>query len=169
MARSAKKAKCTVTITKRAAQELKSIQAANAKDEQHVLRIDTESEGFSLWLGPEQEGDTLVGSEDTVILRATPELTKFLVQTSVVIDCMDHPDGTAPCRLPGRRPSARGVETQEEDSSHCAEAQEPRSRSREVHPFWRCYLPMNLLFRRCHHDMRGCGCVCRGASSSLMF
>lgn len=63
MARSAKKAKCTVTITQRAAQELKSIQVANAKDEQHVLRIDTESEGFSLWLGPEQEGDTLVGSE----------------------------------------------------------------------------------------------------------
>jgi hypothetical protein len=93
MARSAKKAKCTVTITQRAAQELKSIQAANAKDEQHVLRIDTESEGFSLWLGPEQEGDTLVGSEDTVILRASPDLTKFLVRTSVVIDCMDHPDG----------------------------------------------------------------------------
>ncbi len=94
MARSAKKAKCTVTITQRAAQELKAIQATNAKDEQHVLRIDTESEGFSLWLGPEQEGDTLVGSEDTVLLRATPELTKFLVQTSVVIDCMDHEEGT---------------------------------------------------------------------------
>jgi len=93
MARSAKKAKCMVTITKRAAKELKGIQAANAKDEQHVLRIDTESEGFSLWLGPEQEGDTLVGSEDTVVLRASPDLTKFLVQTSVVIDCMDHPEG----------------------------------------------------------------------------
>lgn len=93
MARSAKKPKCTVNITERAAQELKAIQAANAKDEKHVLRIDTESEGFSLWLGPEQEGDTLIGSEDTVLLRATPELTKFLVETSVVIDCMDHPDG----------------------------------------------------------------------------
>jgi hypothetical protein len=93
MARRAKKPKCTVNITERAAQELKAIQAANAKDEKHVLRIDTESEGFSLWLGPEQEGDTLIGSEDTVLLRATPELTKFLVETSVVIDCMDHPDG----------------------------------------------------------------------------
>ncbi len=93
MARSTKKAKCTVTITERAAQELKAIQAANAKDEKHVLRIDTESEGFSLWLGPEQEEDTLVGSEDTVLLRATPDLTKFLVETSVVIDCIDHPDG----------------------------------------------------------------------------
>ena len=94
MARSAKKAKCMVTITKRAAKELKGIQAANAKDEQHVLRIDTESEGFSLWLGPEQEGDTPVGSEDTVVLRASPDLTRFLVQTSVVIDCMDHEEGT---------------------------------------------------------------------------
>jgi len=93
MAKSAKKAKCRVTITERAAQELRAIQAANAKDKQHVLRIDTEYEGFSLWLGPEQEGDTLVGSEDTVLLRATPDLTKFLVETSVVIDCMDHEEG----------------------------------------------------------------------------
>ncbi len=93
MARSTKKPKCVVTITKRAAQELKAIQAANAKDKQHVLRIDSEEQGFSLWLGPEQEGDTLVGSEDTVLLRATPDLTKFLVETSVVIDCMDHEEG----------------------------------------------------------------------------
>jgi Fe-S cluster assembly iron-binding protein IscA len=93
MARSAKKAKDMVKITQRAAEELKAIQAANAKDKKHVLRIDTESEGFSLWLGPEQKGDTWVGSEDTVLLRATPDLTRFLKETSVVIDCMDHPDG----------------------------------------------------------------------------
>jgi Fe-S cluster assembly iron-binding protein IscA len=82
-----------VKITQRAAEELKAIQAANAKDEKHVLRIDTEEEGFSLWLGPEQEGDTVVGSEDTVLLRATPDLTKFLKKTSVVVDCMDHEEG----------------------------------------------------------------------------
>ncbi len=93
MAGKTKKAKDMVKITERAAKELKAIQAANAKDEKHMLRIDTESEGFSLWLGPKQKGDTLVGSEDTVLLRATPELTKFLKETSVVIDCMDHPDG----------------------------------------------------------------------------
>jgi Fe-S cluster assembly iron-binding protein IscA len=93
VAKRTKKTKSMVTITQRAAQELRAIQATNAKEEQHVLRIDTESEGFSLWLGPEQEEDTLVGSEDTVLLRATPELTKFLEETSVVIDCMDHPDG----------------------------------------------------------------------------
>jgi Fe-S cluster assembly iron-binding protein IscA len=89
-----KKAKDMVTITQRAAQELKAIQAANAKDKRHVLRIDTESEGFSLWLGPKQKGDTVVGSEDTVLLRATPDLAKFLRETSVVIDCMDHEEGT---------------------------------------------------------------------------
>ena len=93
MARGMKKAKDMVTITQRAAKELKTIQAANAKDEKDVLRIDTESEGFSLWLGPKQKGDTVVGSEDTVLLRATPDLTKFLKETSVVIDCMDHPEG----------------------------------------------------------------------------
>jgi len=106
MARSAKKPKCTVTITERAAKELKAIQAANAKDERHVLRIDTESEGFSLWLGPEQEEDTLVGSEDTVLLRATPDLTRFLVETSVVIDCMDHPDGMRLIVYPEDEPPA---------------------------------------------------------------
>jgi Fe-S cluster assembly iron-binding protein IscA len=93
VARTTKKATDMVKITQRAAEELKAIQAANAKDEKHVLRIDTEEEGFSLWLGPEQEGDTVVGSEDTVLLRATPDLTKFLKKTSVVVDCMDHEEG----------------------------------------------------------------------------
>lgn len=94
MAKEAKKAKPTVTITQRAAQMLKDIHAANAKDQRHVLRVDTEEEGLSLWIGPEQEGDTLIGSEDTIILRASPELSKFLVHTSIVIDCMEHPEGT---------------------------------------------------------------------------
>jgi len=93
VAKRMKEEKDMVTITQRAAQELKSIQVANAKDKKHVLRIDTESEGFSLWLGPAQKGDTVVGNEDTVLLRATPDLTKFLKETSVVIDCMDHPEG----------------------------------------------------------------------------
>ena len=93
MARTANKAKDMVKITQRAVEELKSIRTANAKDETHVLRIETESEGFSLWLGPPQEGDTVVGSEDTMLLRATPDLTKFLKRTSVIIDCMDHEEG----------------------------------------------------------------------------
>jgi hypothetical protein len=91
--RTTKKAKDLVKITQRAAEMLKAVQAVNATDEKHVLRIDIEGDGYSLWLGPEQKGDTVVCSEDTVLLRATPDLTKFFRKTSMVIDCMDHEEG----------------------------------------------------------------------------
>ncbi len=81
-----------VRITARAARELRGIQAANSRDETHVLRIEIESEGYGVWLGPEQDEDTVVGSEDTILLRATPELTRYLRRTSVVIDCVDYED-----------------------------------------------------------------------------
>ncbi len=92
MARTTNKPKDMVKITQRAAKELAAIQAANSRDDAHVLRIESESEGYSLWLGPEQEGDTVVGSEDTILLRATPDLTRYLRKTSVIIDCMDYED-----------------------------------------------------------------------------
>jgi hypothetical protein len=91
--RTTKKAKDLVKITQRAAEMLKAVQAVNATDEKHVLRIDIEGDGYSLWLGPEQKGDTVVCSEDTVLLRATPDLTKFFRKTSTVIDCIDHEEG----------------------------------------------------------------------------
>ena len=93
MARKTNKATDMVKITQRAAEMLKAVQAVNATDEKHVLRIDAEGEGYGLWLGPEQKGDTVVGSEDTVLLRATPDLTKFFRKTSMVIDCVDHEEG----------------------------------------------------------------------------
>lgn len=93
VARTTKKAKDMVKITRSAAEALRAIQAANCRDEKHVLRIEDEAEGFSLWLGPEQDGDTVVGSEDTVLLRATPDLTRYLRKTSVIIDCMEHEEG----------------------------------------------------------------------------
>jgi len=93
VARTTKKATGLVKITKRAAETLRAIQAVNATDEKHVLRIDIEGEGYGLWLGPVQKGDTLVGSEDTVPLRATPDLTKLFRKTSMVIDCVDHEEG----------------------------------------------------------------------------
>lgn len=109
-----------LTITERAAQELKAILAAKATDPSHVLRIDTENDGFSLWLGPEVKGDSLMGSEETVILRVSPELNRFLMKASVIIDCRDTPDGPrlivyhegdppppeAPAK-PRRRPASR--------------------------------------------------------------
>jgi hypothetical protein len=79
-----------VKITQRAAETLKAIQAVNATDEKHVLRIDAEGEGYGLWLGPEQKGDTVVGSEDTMFLRLTPDLAKLFRKTSMVIDFVDH-------------------------------------------------------------------------------
>ena len=93
MARTTKKAMDMVKITQRAAETLKAIQAVNTTDEKHVLRIDIEGEGYSLWLGPEQKMDTVVCSEDTVLLRATPDVTKLFRKTSMVIDCMDHEEG----------------------------------------------------------------------------
>jgi len=93
VARKTNKATDMVKITQRAAEMLKAVQAVNATDEKHVLRIDAEGEGYGLWLGPEQKGDTVVGSEDTVLLRATPDLTKFFRKTSMVIDCVDHEEG----------------------------------------------------------------------------
>jgi len=93
VARKTKKAKDIVKITRRAAETLKAIQTINATDETHVLRIDAEGEGYGLWLGPEQKGDTVVCGEDTVLLRATPDLTKLFKKTSMVIDCFDHEEG----------------------------------------------------------------------------
>ncbi len=91
--RAERTAKGMLTITPRAAEELKAIQAANARDASHVLRIDTEGDGFSLWLGPEKAGDFPVGSEETVALRASPESKEILAGTEVVIDCVDGEDG----------------------------------------------------------------------------
>ena len=93
MARKTNKATDMVKITRSAAETLKAIQAVNATDEKHVLRIDAEGDGYGLWLGPEQKGDTVVGSEDTMFLRLTPDLTKLFRKTSMVIDCVDHEEG----------------------------------------------------------------------------
>jgi hypothetical protein len=93
VARTTKKPTDMVKITRRAAETLKAIQAVNATDEKHVLRIDAEGEGYGLWLGPEQKGDTVVGSDNTMFLRLTPDLTKLFRKTSMVIDCLDHEEG----------------------------------------------------------------------------
>jgi hypothetical protein len=82
-----------LTITDDAVRELRAVLEANAVHPGHVLRIDTESDGFSIWLGPEMEGDTLAGSEDTVLLRVSPELSHYLVDVSVIIDCRQSADG----------------------------------------------------------------------------
>lgn len=103
-----------LTITEDAVRELRAILESSAAHAGHVLRIDTECDGFSIWLGPEMEGDTLAGSEDTVLLRVSPELSHYLADVSVIIDCRQSTDGL---RLvvyrqdelsPGKRTSSRG-------------------------------------------------------------
>lgn len=107
-----------LTITESAVRELRAILEANAAHPGHVLRIDTECDGFSIWLGPEVEGDIVAGSEDTVLLRVSPELSRFLVEASVIIDCRQSTEGprlvvyheedlSLGKRAPGRRPRAR--------------------------------------------------------------
>jgi hypothetical protein len=114
-----------LTITDDAVRELRAILEANAAHPGHVLRIDTECDGFSIWLGPETEGDTLAGSEDTVLLRVSPELSHYLVDVSVIIDCRQSTDGP---RLvvyreedlsPGKRPPERtsGARTRTKSSA----------------------------------------------------
>ncbi|MBN2099918.1 MAG: hypothetical protein JW753_10030 [Dehalococcoidia bacterium] len=93
MAGKTRKVENIVKITQRAAETLKAIRAANTTDEKHVLRIDIEGDGYGLWLGPEQKGDTWVGSEDTLLLRVTPDVIRLFRKTSMVIDCMDHEEG----------------------------------------------------------------------------
>jgi len=92
VARTTKKATDMVKVTQRAAETLKAIHTVNATDPKHVLRIDIEDDGYGLWLGPEQEGDTVVCSAETVLLRATPDLTKLFRKTSMVIDFIEHED-----------------------------------------------------------------------------
>jgi len=82
-----------LTITDEAVKELRAILEANTAHPGQVLRIDTECDGFSIWLGPEMEGDTLAGSEDTVLLRVSPELSHYLAEASVIIDCRRSTEG----------------------------------------------------------------------------
>jgi hypothetical protein len=82
-----------LTITEDAVRELRAILESSAAHPGHMLRIDTECDGFSIWLGPEMEGDALAGSEDTVLLRVSPELSHYLVEASVIIDCRQSTDG----------------------------------------------------------------------------
>ncbi len=82
-------AKTRLVITERAVRELKDVRATHAKDECDVLRIDNEPDGLSLSVGPRQGGDSLVGSEDTVLLHASAEVVRLLGERSMVIHCID--------------------------------------------------------------------------------
>lgn len=77
---------CRVTITPSAAEQLRSIQKEHSSDPSHVMRIEAESQGFSLWLGPEVAGDVALGSEGTYQLRVSPEQAEHMAGENLVVD-----------------------------------------------------------------------------------
>lgn len=81
--------KCRLVVTERAAEELKRVRAACIKNERDVLRIESEPDGFSLSVGPQQDGDSLVGNEETALLHASKEAIRLLGERSMVIHRLD--------------------------------------------------------------------------------
>jgi Fe-S cluster assembly iron-binding protein IscA len=80
-----------LTVTERAAQELKGILQANAVEPEQVLRLVREAEGFSLQLDNESAGDEVVESEGTKILLIDEQLSP--ITDGAVVDCVDTPEG----------------------------------------------------------------------------
>ena len=80
-----------LTVTERAAQELKGILQANAVEPEQVLRLVREAEGFSLQLDNESASDEVVESEGTKILLIDEQLGPIV--DGAVVDCIDTPEG----------------------------------------------------------------------------
>lgn len=81
--------KARLAVTERAARQLRDVRETHISNERDVLRIDSESDGLSLSVGPRQEGDCLVGSEDTIVLHASAEAVHLLEERSMVMHCID--------------------------------------------------------------------------------
>lgn len=77
---------CKLNITPRAVEELQSIHRAHSSDPSHVMRIDAESQGFSLWIGPEIAGDVVLGSGETYELRISSEQARQMAGEILIID-----------------------------------------------------------------------------------
>jgi Fe-S cluster assembly iron-binding protein IscA len=80
-----------VTVTERAAQELKEILEAQAVEPEQVLRLVREAQGFSLRLDKESAGDEVVESEGATILLVDEQLSPIV--DGAVVDCIDTPEG----------------------------------------------------------------------------
>jgi ribosomal protein L37E len=80
--------RCRLVVSERAVEELKRVRALHIRNERDVLRIDSESDGFSLSVGPPRDGDHPVGNEDTMLLHASAEAIRLLGERSMVIHCM---------------------------------------------------------------------------------
>jgi len=80
-----------LTVTERAAQELKGILQAHAVEPEQVLRLVREAQGFSLRLDKESAGDEVVESEGATILLIDEQLSPIV--DGAVVDCIDTPEG----------------------------------------------------------------------------
>ena len=80
-----------LTVTERAAQELKGILQAHAAEPEQVLRLVREAQGFSLRLDKEGAGDEVVESEGATILLIDEQLSPIV--DGAVVDCIDTPEG----------------------------------------------------------------------------
>jgi Fe-S cluster assembly iron-binding protein IscA len=80
-----------LTVTERAAQELKEILQANATEPEQALRLIREAQGFSLQLDTASADDEVVESEGTNILLIDEQLSPIV--DGAVVDCVDTPEG----------------------------------------------------------------------------
>ena len=81
-----------ISVTERAVQELGAMLVANATEEEQVLRLAGENEGFTLGLDCEREGDEVVRGEAGTILVIDSLLAQALDGST--IDTTDTPQGT---------------------------------------------------------------------------
>lgn len=80
-----------VAVTKRAAQQLREMLAANATDPKQLVRLDADHHGFFLRPDLQQEGDDVLESEGSAILLIAPKLNSAFADATV--DCVDTPLG----------------------------------------------------------------------------
>jgi len=96
-----------LTVTERATKELGEILAAHTTEPTRVLRLKRGTEGLSLGLDCEQEGDEIVKREGITILVVGSELSSAL--DGATIDCINTPEGS-------RLTISRGEESLSEES-----------------------------------------------------
>lgn len=80
-----------VTVTERAVQLLKELQAGHEESADKVLRLVKRDEGFQFAFDEQREGDEIVQSGDTDVLLVGTDVTELLGEA--IIDCQETPAG----------------------------------------------------------------------------
>ncbi len=82
-----------ILITDNAAAELKGILAENTTDPDQVLRLDLDGDAISLGVGFGAEDDDVIQGEEGPLVHVSSELADILEPATMVIDCIDTPEG----------------------------------------------------------------------------